>query len=324
MKWMRVVCAAVLVASLPVSTAVDAQQAAKVHRIGMLGNDYTPPWDGLLLGLRDLGHVEGRNVAFEWRWSRGSTEDFPALARELVALQPDVIVTSGTQAARAAADATQSVPIVMALSHYPVELGLVESLARPGRNVTGLNTFGPELTAKKLELLREIAPGTSRLAVLWSPANPAEQIQYQDLLAAARAAGIAVQSIELTHPSDLSAAFAAIRASSADALMAIANPITFRNRQQIADFALAHRLPGLFEASLFVEAGGLISYSPSFTAQFRDAARYVDRILKGAKPADLPVERPTEFELAINRKTARALRIEIPASLLLRAGQLVE
>jgi putative ABC transport system substrate-binding protein len=235
-----------------------------------------------------------------------------------------VIVASGTQAALAAAGATKTIPIVMALSHYPVELGLVASLARPGGNVTGLNTYSPQLTAKKLELLREIAPKVARIALLWNPANPAEQIQYRDTLAAARAAGVAMQSIELERPDGLGEAFDAIRSNGADALMAIANPITFRNRRQLADFALANRLPGMFEERLFVAEGGLISYSPNFTAQFRAAATYVDRILKGARPADLPVEQPVKFELVINMRTARALGLAIPPSLLLRADKVIE
>jgi putative ABC transport system substrate-binding protein len=243
---------------------------------------------------------------------------------ELVALRPDVIVASGTQAVRAAMDATSAIPIVMTTSSYPEKIGLVKSLSRPGGNVTGLNNVGPELSGKKLALLKEIAPKVSRVAVLWNPASKVEPLTLQDLLSAAPAVSVEIQSVEVRSPDDFSAAFAAISSSRVHALLAIGNPINFRGRQLIADFALRNRLPSIFDERLFVDAGGLISYAPSFTDSFRRAATYVDKIFKGAKPAELPVEQPTTFELIINGKTAKILGLTIPPSLLARADQVTE
>jgi putative ABC transport system substrate-binding protein len=301
-----------------------AQATAKVYRIGVLGNEDNPPWEGLRQGLRDLGYVDGRNITFEWRWSGGFTDRLPALARELVALKPDVIVVSGSQAALAAREATKSIPIVMALSQHPEKLGLVESLARPGGNITGLSTIAPQLMAKKLELLKEVAPHVSRVAVLWNPSSPSEQLQFRDLMDAASGAGVTIQSIAARSPEDLPAALAEIASQRAHAMLAVGNPITFKGRHLVADFARSHRLPSVFEEQLFVEAGGLVSYGPNFVDLFRRAAGYVDRILKGTRPADLPVEQPIKFELVINRKTAASLGLAIPPSVLLRADRVIE
>jgi putative tryptophan/tyrosine transport system substrate-binding protein len=302
----------------------EAQPATKVYRVGVLGNENNPPWDGFRQGLRDLGYVEGRNLSMEWRWSEGKPDRFPALALEMVALKPDIIVASGTQAVRAAKQATSAIPIVMPVSSHPDKIGLVESLPRPGGNVTGLSNVAPELAGKKLELLKEIAPKVSRVAVLWNPANPVEPLGFQELLTAAQALGAEIQSVEVRSPDDFSGAFAALAPRRVHALMAHGNPINFRGRQLIADFALKNRLPSIFEDRLFVEAGGLMSYAASLTDLFRRAATYVDKILKGAKPGDLPVEQPTKFELVINLKTAKALGLTIPPSLLLRADQVIE
>jgi putative ABC transport system substrate-binding protein len=316
---------AILVLGLVASPALaDAQSGPKVYRIGVLGNENTPPWESLRRGLRDLGYVDGRNVAMEWRWSEGRTDRLPVLASELIALRPDVIVASGTQAIRAAKQATSTIPIVMTVSAYPDKLGLVESLAHPGGNVTGLTNVAPELAGKRLELLKEIAPRVSRLAVVWNPASPVEALGLQALLVAAPAAGMEVQSVEVRSPDDFPAAFAAISAKRGEALQAFGNPVNFKGRQAIADFALRNRLPSIFEERLFVEAGGLMSYAPSFNDMFRRAAGYVDKILKGAKPAELPVEQPTKFELVINAKTAKALGLTIPPSLLVRVDQVLE
>jgi putative tryptophan/tyrosine transport system substrate-binding protein len=304
--------------------AAGAQQAGKIHRIGVLGNENNPPWDGFRRGLRDLGYVDGRNLSIEWRWSEGKPDRFPGLATEVVALKPDVIVASGTQATRAAKRATSTIPIVMTTSSYPDKIGLVDSLSRPGGNVTGLSNVGPELSGKKLELLKEIAPKASRVAVLFNPASEVEPLAVRELSAAAPAVGVEIQSVEVRSPDDFSAAFAALSPSRVHALLALGNPINFRGRQLIADFALKNRLPSIYDERLFVEAGGLMSYAPSFTDSFRRAATYVDKILKGAKPADLPVEQPTKFELVINLKTAKTLGLTIPPSLLLRADQVIE
>ena len=304
--------------------AAEAQPAGRVWRIAVLGNENNPPWEGFRQGLRDLGYVEGRNVTMEWRWSEGKTDRFPGLAMELVALKPDVIVASGTQAVRAAKQATSAIPIVMTTSSYPDKMGLVDSLSHPGGNVTGLNNVGPELSGKKLELLKEIAPKVSRVAVLWNPASPVEPLTVRELLTAAPAVGVEIQSVEARSPDDFPAAFAALSSSRVHALLALGNPINFRGRKLIADFALKNRLPSIYDERLFVDAGGLISYAPSFTDSFRRAATYVDKILKGARPADLPVEQPTKFELVINLKTAKALGLTIPPLLLLRADQVIE
>jgi putative ABC transport system substrate-binding protein len=304
--------------------AVEAQQASKVYRIGVLGNENNPPWDGFRRGLRDLGYVDGRNLSMEWRWSEGKPDRFPALAMELVALRPDVIVASGTQAVRAAMEATSAIPIVMTTSSYPEKIGLVKSLSRPGGNVTGLSNVGPELSGKKLQLLKEIAPKVSRVAVLWNPASTVEPLALQELLTAAPAVGVEIQSVEVRSPDDFSAAFAAVSSSRVHAMLALGNPINFRGRQLIADFALRNRLPSIYDERLFVDAGGLMSYAPSFTDSFRRAATYVDKILKGAKPADLPVEQPTKFELIVNLKTAKALGLTIPQSVLIRADEIIQ
>jgi len=302
----------------------EAQQAMKVYRIGILGNENNPPWDGFRQGLLDLGYVDGRNLSMEWRWSEGKPDRFPALAMELVALRPDVIVASGTQAVRAAMEATSAIPIVMTTSSYPEKIGLVKSLSRPGGNVTGLSNVGPELSGKKLELLKEIAPKVSRVAVFWNPASTVEPLALQELLTAARAVSVEIQSVEVRSPDDFSAAFAAVSSSRVHALLAFGNPINFRGRQLISDFALRNRLPSIYDERLFVDAGGLMSYAPSFIDSFRRAATYVDKILKGTKPADLPVEQPTKFELVINLKTAKALGLTIPPSVLGRADQIIE
>lgn len=301
-----------------------AQVDAKLRRIGILGNEDTPLWASFRKGMRKLGYVEGRNLVFASRWSQGRTDRLPALATELVAQRPEVIVASGTQAIRAAKQATATIPIVMAVSAYPDKIGLVESLAHPGGNVTGLSNLAPELHAKRLELLKEIAPRVSRLALIWNPASPVEPYGYQQLRAAAKTVGIEIQSVEVRGPDDLSAAFSTIASLSSDALQAHSNPINFKARQRIADFASTNKVPSIFGARLFVEAGGLMSYAPSFDDLFRRAAVYVDKILKGAHPADLPVEQPVKFELVINLKTAKTLGLTIPQSILLRADRVIE
>ena len=304
--------------------AAEGQQAGKVGRVGILGNENSAPWEAFRRGLRDLGYVGGRNLTMESRWSEGRTERLPALAIELVQLRVDVIVASGTQAVRAARQATSTIPIVMAVSAHPDKIGLVESLARPGGNVTGLDNVGPDLKGKQLQLLKEVAPKVSRVAVLWNPANLVETFGFKEMVAAAAVIGVEIQSIDVRTPDDYLAAFATVTASRADALYAFGNPVNFKNRQLIADFALKSRLPSIYEERLFVESGGLMSYAPSFTDLFRRAATYVDKILKGAKPADLPVEQPTKFELVMNLKTAKALGLTIPPSVLARADEVIE
>ncbi|MBK6863197.1 MAG: ABC transporter substrate-binding protein [Ideonella sp.] len=301
-----------------------AQQPAKVPRIGVLANTDGPPWDGLRQGLRELGHVDGRNIAMEWRWAEGQAERFSDFAIELVQLKVDIIVTSSTQAARAAKKATSSIPIVMAISGSPEKFGLVESLARPGGNITGLSNVAPDLLGLRLQLLKQIAPKISRVAVLLNPASPIEPLALRELQSAAAAVGVEIQSIDVRTPDDYPAAFAAVTANHADALHVFANPVNYKSRQLIADFALRNRLPSSHEERIFVEAGGLLSYAPSYVDMCRRAATYVDKILKGAKPGELPIEQPTRFELVISAKTAKALGLTIPQSLRLRADEVIE
>lgn len=325
MNWSPAVLIAILAHGLlAISEPAVAQPPGKIHRVAVLGSENGPAWEGFRQGLRELGYVDGLNVTIEWRWSEGKPDRFPSLATEVVALKPDVIVASGTQATRAAKRATSAIPIVMTTSSYPDKIGLVDSLSRPGGNVTGLSNIGPELSGKKLELLKEIAPKASRVAVLFNPASEVEPLTVRELSAAAPAVGVEIQPVEVRSPDDFSAAFAALSASRVHALLALGNPINFRGRQLIADFALKNRLPSIYDERLFVEAGGLMSYAPSFTDSFRRAATYVDKILKGAKPADLPVEQPMKIELVVNVKTAKILGLTIPPSLLLRADQLVQ
>jgi putative ABC transport system substrate-binding protein len=296
-----------------------AQQPTRLPRIGILGNEDSAPWEGFRQGMRDLGYTDGRSVTMESRWSEGKTERLPALAIELVQLKVDVIVASSTQAVRSAKQATSTIPIVMAVSSYPDKIGLVDSLARPGGNVTGLSNVAPDLIGKRFQLLKDIAPKVSRVAVLWNPASPVEPLGFRETLGAGAAAGLEIQSIEVRTPDDYAVGFATVTGSRADALHAFGNPVNFKNRQLISDFALKSRLPSIYDERLFVESGGLLSYGPSLIDLFRRAATYVDKILKGAKPADLPVEQPTKFEMLINLKSAKALGLTIPQSLLLQA-----
>ncbi len=324
MKWFRNILMSTVLFGAVMSSSADAQPAARVFRIGTLGNEITPPWEGLRQGLRDLGYVEGRNITVEARWSDGSPDRLPALARELAALKPDVIVASSTQAIRAAKDATTTIPVVMVLASFPDKVGLIESLARPGGNVTGLSTLGPQLMAKRVELLREIIPKASRVAVLFDPANPVESLAMRELATAAEASGVKVQAFAARTPEEVVTSLAAAASSGADALWAFGNPANFKGRQLIADAVGKNRMPSMFDEGTFVEAGGLVSYGPSYYDQFRRAAAYVDKILRGAKPAELPVEQPIKFELSLNQKTARSLGLTIPPSVLLRADRVIE
>jgi putative ABC transport system substrate-binding protein len=306
----------------------DAQQAAKVPRIGFLGNS-TAALEANLVGpfregLRELGYVEGRNILIEYRWAEGKNERLPALIAELIALKVDVIVTAGTPAALAVKKATTSIPLVMAAAGDPIGVGLVASLARPGGNVTGLSAIAPELEGKRLELLREVVPKLSHIAVLWNPDNPFQPGSLKETRAAAQVLGIKVQLLGVRTAEDFPAAFAAILKERPDALLVLADRIFLHNRARIVDFEAKRRLPGMYPYRELVEAGGLMSFGPSYADMHRRAATYVDKILKGAKPADLPVEQPTKFDLVINLKTAKALGLTIPPSLLGRADEVIQ
>ena len=305
------------------SLVTFAQQHTKLPRIGILGNTYGTPWDAFRRVLRELGYLEGRNITMEWRWAEGKADRFPELAAELVELKVDLIVTSSTQAALAAKQATSSIPIVMAISSYPEKMGLAQSLAHPGGNITGFSNIAPDLLGKRLELLKKIAPKVSRIAVLWNPASQIEPYGFRDMLAGAAVVGVEIQSIEVRTPDDYPAAFATVTGSRADALHAFGNPVNFKHPQLIADFALRNLLPSSYEEKLFVEARGLLAYGPSFIDLYQRAAGYVDKILKGAQPGDLPIQQPTKFEFVINSRTAKALNLTIPESLMLLADEVI-
>ncbi len=308
--------------------AAEAQQAGKVYRIGILGNvPLTDPegarvWGAFIQGLRELGYEEGRNITIEFRSSDGKYERLPALAAELVRLKVDVIVAPAAQNVLAAEQATRTIPIVMTYGD-PIASGLVASLARPGGNVTGLSGLAPEIVGKQLELLKEIVPKVSRVAVLWNPANQSHPPLLREAEVAARSLRVQLQTLEVRGPDDFETAFAAVTRERAGALLVPADGMFLLNRIRIADLAARTRLPVMYGLREYVDAGGLVVYAPSIRDSFRHAASYVAKILKGAKPGDLPVEQPTKFELVINLKTAKALGLTIPQSLLLRADEVI-
>jgi ABC-type uncharacterized transport system substrate-binding protein len=310
--------------------AAEAQQAGKVPRIGYLGlyRAASPHLgEAFLQGLRDLGYVEGRNVVIEYRDAEGKSERLHALAAELVALKVDVIVAPSTAPALAAKQATRTLPIVFFSVTDPVSSGLVTSLARPGGNVTGLSDLTEELVGKCLEQLKQAVPGVSRVAVLWQPGAFGERTEKDMLKAAevaARALGVRPQFVEARGPDDFDRAFSDMTSARAGALTVLPTAMFFNERRRLVDLAAKNRLPTVFPFRESVDAGGLMSYGPALADLFRRAATHVDKILKGAKPGDLPIEQPTKFELVINLKTAKALGLTIPQTLLQRADQIIE
>ncbi len=274
-------------------------------------------------GLRDLGYVEGQNVVIEYRWSEGRGERLAELAADLVRLKVAVIVAAGTPATQAAKAATGTIPIVMTFVGDPVGSGFVASLARPGANVTGLSLLDADLDGKRIELLKEAVPGLRRLAMLWSANDPGMTLAYRRVETAAHALGLTLQDLAVREPGEFPGAFQAAAAGRAEALIVTAQPFTNRHRAQILDLVAKQRLPAMYTLASFVDAGGLMAYGPNRADLFRRAATYVDRILKGAKPADLPVEQPTKFELVVNLGTARALGLTIPQSILVRADEVI-
>ncbi len=311
--------------------AAEAQQAAKIPRIGFLAaNLAANPHlrEAFRQGLRDLGYVEGRNIVIEYRDAEGQLERLPALAAELIALKVTVIVTGGaTPTALAAKQATRTLPIVFTSAPDPVMDGLVTSLARPGGNVTGSSNLNPELVGKCLEQLKQAVPGVSRVAVLWQPGAASERTE-KDMLKAAevagRALGVRFQFVEARGPADFDRAFSDMARARADALTVLPSAMFFSERRRLVDLAAKNRLPAVYAQREFVDAGGLMSYGPNLADLFRRAATYVDKILKGAKPGDLPVEQPTKFELIINLKTAKTLDLTIPQSVLERADEVIQ
>ena len=307
--------------------AAQAQQPGKGYRIGYLGattaSSYARHVEALRLGLRDLGYVEGKNLTIEYRWAEDKYDRLPDLAAELVRLKVDVIVTHTTPGTLAAKHATTTIPIVMAISGDAVATGLVASIARPGGNITGSSFFFPELNAKRLELLTEARPTARRMAALVNPINPAHALALKARESLAAALKVELEVVEVRAPQDVSDIFSAMVKRRVEAISVLDDPMLIANARQIADLAVSTRLPTIGFREI-VDAGGLIAYSVDFPAAWRRAAGFVDQILKGAKPADLPVEQPTKFDLVINLKTAKALGLTIPPSLLQRADQVID
>ena len=307
--------------------AARAQQPGRLRTIGFLGpntHSAASEWVAVLVKrLRELGWTEGRTITIEYRWAEGREERFAEIAAELVRLNADVIVTSGTQAVMASKNATSVIPIVFATAGDPVGSGLVASLARPGGNITGLATLANELAGKRLELLREVVPGLRRLAIMGNVGNPFTVLELGDVQAAARTLGLEVVMLEIRRAQDLAPAFHALK-SRADALYVCTDALANTNRIRINIAAVGERLPTMHGSRDYVEAGGLISYGPNFPDLFRRAGDLVDKILRGAKPADLPVEQPTKFDLVVNLTTAKALGLTVPPNLLARADEVIE
>ncbi len=314
----------ITVGLLAAPLAAEGQQAGKVYRIGFLRAGQPPEsyLDGFQQGLRERGYVYGQNVVVEFRATDGSVDPLPRLTEELLRLKVDVFLASAAPAAVAVRRATTSVPIVFVGVVDPVGLGLVPSLGRPGGSITGLATTSADFAGKRLELLRAIVPSLRRVAVLWHPANPSNPIQLKGAQAAARALGMRLEPVSIQGPNDFDSASKAV--PGADGLLFLESPLFTTHRARLAELAARSRLPAIYGQREYVEVGGLMSYGTHFKDLYRRAAWYVDKILKGAKPGDLPVEQPTNFELVINLKTAKALGLTIPPSLLQRADQVIE
>ena len=322
----RIGLAVVLALSLSLAPSAEAQQATKIPRLGYLvvpplSDTPSPERAAFLAGLRELGWIDGKTIAIEYRSAKWNVELLDDLAEELVRMKVDIIVTAGGDTQRAAKRATSTIPIVMAASGDPVAERLVASLARPRSNVTGISGMFPELGPKRLELLKEAVPRVARVAVIW---NPGADLELRATRAAATKLGLTLKLMEVRNADDLARTFSVLEKDLPDALTMLFGALASGYRGLVADFAKKHKLPTVFGAREFTEAGGLMSYAPDISEGFRRAATYVDKILKGANPADLPIEQPTKFELVINLKTAKALGLTIPQSLLLRADQVIE
>jgi putative ABC transport system substrate-binding protein len=304
-----------------------AQQPGKIARIGYLTGPSlsanTERIEAFRQGLRELGYIEGKNIVIEWRSAEGKLDRLPAVAAEQVRLKADVIVTTGPTPTSAAKEATVTIPIVMTQDTDPVANGFVASLARPGGNITGLSTLAPEISGKQLELLKEIVPRFSRVAVLWASSNPGNAQALKEMERAAGAFGVKLQFLDILGPKDIGTALRTASKGRADAVLVLQNGIATANRTEIAKLAIKSRLPAIYPRSDFVEDGGLMTYGVIFTDLDRRAATYVDKILKGAKPADLPVEQPTKFEFIINLKAAKQIGLTIPPNVLVRADRVI-
>ena len=313
-------------AMLAVPLVAEAQQPGQIYRIGFLSGTAADavPLPKLRANLRELGYVEGKTIALEYRFAGDKNERLPGLAAELVRSKVDIIVAHGSPAIHAAKEATSTIPVVMLGSGDPVGAGFVASLARPGGNITGVSNTDVGVAAKRLELLKAALPKLSRMVALRNPTNPAAELLFRETQAAGRTLGIEIDLIDVRDPGELERAFSMMANARAEALNSIADPMFLSQRRRIANLALTKRLPSVFARSENVEAGGLMSYGASLGDVYQHAATYVDKILKGTKPADLPVEQPTKFELIINLKTAKALGLTVPPSLLARADEVIE
>jgi putative ABC transport system substrate-binding protein len=320
---LRVVHTVVLAISIiTVSLQAVAQPSGTMPHVGYLSPGPGYPFEAFRDGLEALGYVEGRNVVIERRSAEGDPQRLPQLAADLVRLRVDVIVTATTAATQAAQRATTTIPIVFALADEPVELGVIASVAKPGGNITGLTGLIAEITAKRLELLKEVSPRVTRVAVLWGP-YPFSAAVLREVESASRTLGLTLHEIEVQQPIELDSAFARMTAWRAQALLVLPHPMFLAQRTRLAELAVKHRLPSAYHLKEFVGVGGLMSYGPDVADMSRRAAGYVDKILRGAKPGELPVEQPTRFELVINLKTAKALALKVPQSLLQQADKVI-
>jgi putative tryptophan/tyrosine transport system substrate-binding protein len=313
---------------LALCASAEAQQQKKVPRIGFLGavtpEDFPHLEEAFREGLRELGFVEGKTLVIEYRWAEGRAERLPEMAADLVRLKVDAIFAITSAAARAAKGATTTIPVVFVGVSDPVRYGLVATLARPGGNMTGLGHFTPELNGKRLELLKEVVPGLRRVAILWNTGNESHEEQLKDLGNPAKALGVQLRPVGVEKPEELEGAFQVMVRDQATGLVVLASSLTHRHLGRIADFAIKHRLPSVMEFSEFANAGGLLMYGPTWAGMFRRGGQLVGKILRGAKPADLPVEQPMKFELIINLKTAKQIGLTIPPNVLMRADRVIK
>jgi putative tryptophan/tyrosine transport system substrate-binding protein len=324
-NFFRLTLCAVLLA---LGSSVAGQQAKKVSRIGVLAapspSFFSIRFSAFLDGLRDLGYVEGKNISFDYRYADGKLDQLPHLAAELVQLRVDVIVTAGESGAQAAKNATSTIPIVFAVTEEAVASGLVSSLSRPGGNLTGLTVLAADLGGKRLELVKESFPTVARVAFLWPSGGPRGNVPFTEMEAAAKALGLTLQSLPVRGLDDFEPAFQAAKRKGAQALITTPSPVMNTQQRRVLDFATKNRLPAIYAAPEFMDAGGLMYYGPSYLELFRRAATYADKIFKGAKPADLPVEQPTKFELLINLKAAKQIDLTIPPNVLARADRVIK
>ena len=324
----KIFCLALGALLFALCVSAQAQQSTKIPRIGFLSasslSANAARTEAFRHGLRELGYVEGKNIVIDWRSAEGKADRLPALATELVRLKVDIIVSASPTATRSANEATVTIPIVMAFDSDPVGLGFVASLARPGGNITGLSTLAPEISGKLVELLKEIVPRLSRVAVLGTSTTPGYAPVLKEMELAAGALKVKLQNLDVLSPKDIETAYRAASKGRAQAVLVRGGPVLTSQRTQVVDLAVKSRLPAIYNVAEFVEAGGLMTYSVSMTDLYRRAATYVDKILKGAKPADLPVEQPTKFEFIINLKTAKQIGLTIPPNVLVRADKVLK